>query len=87
MNKPKIYKLGDAYWWAGYDLTSCIEDCENYFDERIDPDECYTLDESEMESLKINCEESGVSGTFAEVFEDIIAENQEFPCMFACTEY
>lgn len=87
MKEPAIFRLGDAYWWAGYDLDSCLADCENYFDEKIGPGECYLLDDTEMQEMRINCDETGISGTFAEVLKNMIADNEEFPCMFAFTEY
>lgn len=87
----KIFSMNDCDWMAGEDLESCkaayvkitgmdANDEETFSD-------TYELSPEKMDKLKFNDVEAGVTRTFREQLERMIAAGEKFPTFFASTEY
>lgn len=85
----KVFKLDDYEWWAGYSLQGCIDaareqagaDC--YEDAETEGRE---LTEHEMRTLLFTHEDGKQEYFFARLF-DMVAAGEQFPQVFASTEY
>jgi hypothetical protein len=91
--------LNDCEWYAGEDLESCIK---YYFEEALgEPDTpknredyleepCEEVPEEAMNRMRF-VDDDGLVGettrTFREQLDHLIANGQQFPMMFATTEY
>lgn len=90
---PKIFRLNDCEWWAGYDLESVMA---GFLAETgMAPDEAFDdpreLTEKELNRLRFWREnDQGTckhTVTFRQELDRQIAEGDAFPCLFASTEY
>jgi hypothetical protein len=89
----RVYRLDDYEWWAGYSLESCIAaareqagaDC--YEDAERDG---YQLTFQQMATLTflddVDCP-ACEKRTFAAELQRRIDAGEQFPQLFACTEY
>ena len=90
--RPRVFKLNDYEWWAGYDLDSIRV---AYKEETgVDPDSDEGFDnpqeisEDAMLRLQYCYDEYDLSKTrsFREELDLMISKGQTFPCFFGGTE-
>jgi|GEM_PF-1246040 len=86
---PKVFRINDHEWWAGYGLGSTVNAFLDEGEKRyIAIDDPRELNEEEMNRLKyVDDNENGTEKTFKEALTEMINNKRRFPCFFASTEY
>jgi hypothetical protein len=87
--EAKVYAMDDFYWWAATSresaIASFIAEMEKEQLEEWDSEEVTELDEEEMQSLFYHADDARI--TFKEQLQRMMAAGEQFPCMFASTEF
>jgi hypothetical protein len=91
MKKVHVYKMDDSEWWAGFNRIQVLNAyCREY---QVSKDEVTMkrLTPDEMNKRKfyydIPFEDPSPHTTFTKRLAEIINAGEQFPCVFACTEY
>lgn len=85
----RVYRLDDCDWWAGESLQACLKEARAQCGEDCYPDDPsiqHELSDQTMQVMKFT-DEDGEKRSFAEELSRRIAAGDEFPQLFASTEY
>lgn len=84
----QVYRLDDCTWWAGYSLEQCIDQAiaEEWCDQHsiLNPRQLSTF---EMATRQFWHHEDAPTCSFAAELQRRISAGEQFPQLFACTEY
>lgn len=85
----RVYRLDDYDWWAGESLSACLKEARAQCGDDCYPDDPsiqHELSDQTMQVMKFT-DEDGEKRSFAEELNRRIAAGEEFPQMFASTEF
>ncbi len=83
----RVYRLDECTWWAGHSLQQCINDCQLQQDRWIDPAQCREVSLFNMLNQKFSYHEDAPTVSFAAELQRRIDAGEQFPQLFASTEY
>lgn len=83
-----IYELNDCDFWAGPSLQACIDEARKQFGDDYcdDPSMQGPISEWQMNQFRFIHEDLSTT-SFREELLRLMREGEEFPCLFASTEF
>lgn len=85
----RVYRLDDYDWWAGESLAACLKEARAQCGDDCYPDDPsiqHELSDQTMQIMRFT-DEDGEKRSFADELNRRIAACEEFPQMFASTEF